>query len=178
MRLRRLILAVCLMGASLLAAAENRVMQDRRQRAAAAFQDGILLIHARSEFPLTGDGFRQDPFFYYFTGLENTVGAILAIDGKSGESWLFLPSKPPLLWTGLQAEVLPGPEAETRFGIDHVVDWFALDGFFGCSCGSDLSPVLRRGFSGFPRTPRQSSEREITRRPQLVAIGPAKVARI
>ena len=38
------------------------------------------------------DGFRQDPAFYYFTGLANTVGAILAIDGRSRESWLFLPT--------------------------------------------------------------------------------------
>jgi Xaa-Pro aminopeptidase len=141
------------MGASLLAAAENRVMQDRRQRAAAAFQDGILLIHARSEFPLTGDGFRQDPFFYYFTGLENTVGAILAIDGKSGESWLFLPSKPPLLWTGLQAEVLPGPEAETRFGIDHVVDWSALDGFLGAHAGPTSRLYYAGDFLDFPELP-------------------------
>ena len=34
----------------------------------------------------------RTPFFYYFTGLGNTVGAVLAIDGRSGESWLFLPS--------------------------------------------------------------------------------------
>ena len=64
------------------ATSQNAVVHERRQRAAAAFRDGILLFHASSELDLTADGFRQDPFFYYFTGLGNTVGAVLAIDGN------------------------------------------------------------------------------------------------
>jgi hypothetical protein len=35
------------------------------------------------------------------------MGAVLAIDGRSGESWLFLPSQPPSLRIGLQPEVQP-----------------------------------------------------------------------
>jgi len=55
-----------------------------------------LLLHAESNMPDATDGFRQDPFFYYFTGLENTVGGLLAIDGRSAESWLFLPTQQPV----------------------------------------------------------------------------------
>jgi hypothetical protein len=53
------------------------------------------LPHASSELNAAADGFHQDAFFYYFTGLENSVGAVLAIDGKANESCLFLPSHPP-----------------------------------------------------------------------------------
>src|ERR1700683_3917582 len=77
-------------------AADMSELQDRRRRAATAFGDGILMVHAKSVADHNLDGFRQDPAFYYFTGLENTVGAILAIDGRSHESWLFLPTRQPL----------------------------------------------------------------------------------
>src|SRR5215831_11376090 len=109
--------------------AENAETRDRRQRAATAFHDGILLVHAKSQLDSTADGFRQDPYFYYFSGLQNTVGALFVIDGKSGESWLFLPSKPPLAKIGLQPEVTPGTEAVKQLGIEHVVDWSELEGF-------------------------------------------------
>src|SRR5215472_12756788 len=87
------------------ARSQTNIPAEGRQRAAAAFRDGIVLLHASSRLGLVGDGFRQDPYFYYFTGLENTVGAVLAIDGKSGESWLFLPSNPAHGTYGLQPDV-------------------------------------------------------------------------
>ena len=124
--------------ASNIFAADNKEMHDRRQRAAAAFSDGILVIHARSSMEFTADGFRQDPAFYYFTGLENTVGAVFAIDGKSGESWLFLPTDPPFLKSGLQPEVVPGVDAAKRLGIEHVVDWSELVGFLAQRAASPL----------------------------------------
>jgi Xaa-Pro aminopeptidase len=76
---------------------------------------------------LSADGFRQDPYFFYFTGLENTVGAILAIEGKKGETWLFLPTNPPFLKSGLLPEIHPG--ARIGSGLEHVVDWSELAGF-------------------------------------------------
>jgi Xaa-Pro aminopeptidase len=102
---------------------------ERRQRAAAAFHDGVILLHASSRLDITADGFHQDPFFYYFTGLPNTVGAVLAIDGKSGESWLFVPSRPPYSRGGWKPEVQPGAEDAKRMAIEHVVDWAELEGF-------------------------------------------------
>jgi Xaa-Pro aminopeptidase len=128
---RGLWILVAVLFGSVLVAAENGAIRDRRQRAATALHDGILLVHARSGLEITADGFRQDPFFYYFTGLPNTVGALFAIDGKSGEGWLFLSSHPPFLESGLQPEVQPGPEASKRLGIEHVVDWSELEVFLG-----------------------------------------------
>jgi Xaa-Pro aminopeptidase len=111
------------------AIAQENATRQRRQRAMAEFRDGILLLHASSRIDATSDGFRQDPFFYYFTGLENVVSAVLAIDGKSRESWLFLPSNPPFSRRGAPAEVSPDAEAEKRLGIEHVVDWKELQQF-------------------------------------------------
>ncbi len=111
-------------------------MRDRRQRAAATFHDGILLVHAKSAIEFNAAGFHQDPIFYYFTGIENTIGAVLAIDGKSGESWLFLPANPPYVRLGLQPEALPEPDAAKRLGIEHVVDWTELESFLAQRAGS------------------------------------------
>jgi Xaa-Pro aminopeptidase len=135
MRLPGLVLTITLIVLSCMAAAEDTVTRARRQRAATAFHDGILLLHANSELSLTADGFHQDPFFYYFTGLSNTVGAMLAIDGKSSESWLFLPSEPPLSTLGLQPEVQPGRDGTKPLGIDHVVDWSELEKFLSAHAG-------------------------------------------
>jgi Xaa-Pro aminopeptidase len=107
--------------------AQQSILAERRQRAVTAFHDGILLLHASSEMDLSSDGFRQDPYFFYFTGLENTVGAILAIDGKKREAWLFLPTNPPFLKSGLSPEVRPGARIDS--GVEHVVDWSELDSF-------------------------------------------------
>jgi Xaa-Pro aminopeptidase len=135
MRTPACIFLIVLMGAAYTAAAQDTVVHERRQRAATEFRDGILLLHASTTLDVTADGFRQDPLFYYFTGLGNTVGAILAIDGRQGESWLFLPSKPPFLKSGLQPEVQPGVEAAKRLAIEHVVDWSELDRFFSARTG-------------------------------------------
>jgi|SRR6516162_2234875 hypothetical protein len=68
-----------------LCAVDKAELEQRPLRAAVALPDGILILHANPAPQWTADGFRQDPAFYYFTGLENTVGAILAIDGRSGK---------------------------------------------------------------------------------------------
>ncbi len=111
--------------------AQANELRERRTRAAASFSDGILLVHAKSAFDLAADGFRQDPIFYYYTGLENTAGALLAIDGRSRESWLFLPPQDPFGDATLRPEVSPGPESAKQLAIDHVVDWVELEAFLG-----------------------------------------------
>jgi Xaa-Pro aminopeptidase len=129
-------LASVLLLATLVGAVDSATLVAHRKRAASAFRDGILIVHALSRLNISTDGFRQDPYFYYFTGLDNTVGALLAIDGKSGESSLFLPDNPPFQKAGWQPEVLPGADAAKRLGIDHVVDWSELDRFLSREVGS------------------------------------------
>jgi len=137
----------------LLSIAKSANFAERRQKAAAEFHDGILLLHASAELNASADGFHQDPFFYYFTGLENTVGAVLAIDGKANESWLFLPSHPPFLKAGLQPEVKPGLEAEKRLAFQHVVDWSEMKAFFASRSRQKVPLYFASGFSHFDELP-------------------------
>jgi Aminopeptidase P, N-terminal domain len=97
-----------LLATTFVGATDNGIFSARRKRAASAFHDGILIVHAVSRLDGASDGYRQDPYFYYFTGLENTIGALLAIDGKSGESWLFLPDHPPYQKKGIAARGATG----------------------------------------------------------------------
>lgn len=137
-QLSRAILLSIVATFAVLSVAQSADFAQRRQKAANEFHDGVLLLHANSEINPAADGFHQDPFFYYFTGLENTVGALLAIDGKSNESWLFLPSHPPLLGSGLQPEVNPVPDAARHLSLQHVVDWSELKGFLAAHSGDKL----------------------------------------
>lgn len=123
--LRSLALLLFFFPALKLCGADTGEIKERRQRAAKAFPDGVLLLHSKAETDFLSDGYREDAAFYYLTGLENSPGAILAIVGKSAESWLFVPPPTP---TRIP-EVRPGDEEARKLGIDHVVDWMELQPF-------------------------------------------------
>jgi Xaa-Pro aminopeptidase len=147
-------LIILLFGTTFALASDKTSFDRRRQRVTQEFHDGILLIHAVSRMDIAADGYRQDPYFYYLTGQENAVSAVLAIDGKSGESWLFLPSQPPFSKAGLKPTLVPGAEAARQTGIDHVVDWTDLQAFLAARAAS--SPTLyytREGLAGFDEMP-------------------------
>ena len=105
--------------------ADVKEWKERRQRAATAFSDGVLLLHANTTMGFVSDGYREEAAFYYLTGLEDAPGTILAIVGKSGESWLFVPAAE----SAGGAETKPGEEAARKVGLEHVVDWKELQGF-------------------------------------------------
>src|SRR5215471_14026889 len=70
---------------------EASEFQARRQSVVKTASDGIVLLHSFSAPKSWNDsGFQQDSNFYYFTGLENLHDAILAIDGTTKETWLFV----------------------------------------------------------------------------------------
>ncbi len=142
-----------LLATTFVGATDNATIRARRKRAASEFHDGILIVHAVSRLDLAADGYRQDPYFYYLTGLENTIGALLAIDGKSGESWLFLPDHPPYQKRGLQPEALPGADAAKRLGIDHVVDWSELDRFLSRRAGTGSRIYYAADLAEYPELP-------------------------
>lgn len=100
-------------------------LRERRARAAQAFSDGVLLLHSRAATDFVSDGYREEAAFYYLTGLENSPYAILAIEGKTGQCWLFVPRKD----AGRTAEIEPGKPAEEKLGMEHVVDWDKLRDF-------------------------------------------------
>ena len=149
-----LLIALLVATTTLAQASDAVTFRARRQRTASALHDGILLIHANSRMDIAADGFRQDPYFYYLTGQENTVSALLAIEGKSGESWLFLPSRPPFAKLGLKAPLAPGVDAERQSGIEHVVSWTELQAFLAARASSPLTLFYTRdGLAGFDEMP-------------------------
>jgi len=89
----RLILTLLLLVSSCCSQITNAEFADRRSRAMDVLKDGILFVQANNAFSLFEPGFQQRPDFYYFTGLSNSVSAILAVDGQKRESWLFVPHK-------------------------------------------------------------------------------------
>ncbi|HUK32137.1 MAG TPA: hypothetical protein VLV89_13555, partial [Candidatus Acidoferrum sp.] len=109
-------------------------IQARRHSAMEKCPDGIVLIHSVSGFKHWDEfGLHQDPNFFYFTGLPNALGAVLAIDGTSKESWLFLPKQLRGMVSmgasdrGLNSAYLtPGEQTEAALKIEHVVPWERL----------------------------------------------------
>jgi Xaa-Pro aminopeptidase len=117
-------------------AADRAELKERRQRAAKAFPDGVLLLHSRATIEYEADGYREDPAFYYLTGLENAQPAILAIDGKSGQSWLFVAEAKIYAGAAANWAVKPGSESAEHLGIEHVEDWTKLGKFLDDRAGS------------------------------------------
>jgi Xaa-Pro aminopeptidase len=102
-------------------------LQARRRAVLEKVPDGIILLRTSIGLKHWDEsGFHQDPGFYYFAGLENAHYAILALDGTTKESWLFVSPR-----GGMGADLHgfdsiffdPGSQTERELGIDHVVLW-------------------------------------------------------
>jgi len=126
----KLLLLLMLVGVEAKAQVDSGDFQARRRAAMDKCPDGIVLLH--SNFGLKRweeSGFRQDPNFYYFTGLINAQ-AILAIDGRERQSWLFVPPEERSLSGPFQGYnrvfLSPGKTTEGELNIEHVVQWGEL----------------------------------------------------
>jgi len=108
--------------------------RTRRQEAMRRMPDGLLLVTAAPYRPSTlqdqAFAFLQNPDFFYFTGIETSPGAVLAIDGTAKESLLFVPTK--LFGPANRipaAKIAPGDASAKRLGLDRVLDRKELPGF-------------------------------------------------
>jgi Xaa-Pro aminopeptidase len=102
--------------------------QARRRAVMEKIPDGIIVLRAFSAMKHWDEsGFHQDASFYYFTGLANLHGAILALDGTQKESWLFVSPRLGSFGSDLHgfdsAFRDPGSQTEAELKIDHVVLW-------------------------------------------------------
>lgn len=118
MRWRLLAIMAAFVAARQLCGADVKELKERRQRAATAFSDGVLLLHSKTTMGFLSDGYREEAAFYYLTGLQDSPGTMLAIVGKSGESWLFVP----VAESKGSAEPRPGQEAAQEDLRDHFMD--------------------------------------------------------
>lgn len=97
------------------------------RRAAALRQlEGRLLLVPSALSYMTDDqpGFKQATDFQYLSGLSAVVGAVLALDGSTGRSHLFVPAPDPTL---ARWQPSPGGESARRTGVDavHSIDSLA-----------------------------------------------------
>jgi len=121
--------------------------QARRQRIMAQLPNGILLLHAKASLfnvdQLLLFGFHQDPTFYYFSGLPNTVSAILAIDGRKKQSWLFAPTKLNGMADLVRTPFVElGAHTEKQLLMEHVVNWDEFIGYIDRELKADPSLEL------------------------------------
>jgi len=132
--------------------AETSAFRARREQAMNQAPDGILLVRARttvmSEYE---DAFRQEPAFYYLTGLGNAVGALLVLDARRRETWLFVPDSGGLPGFGAAMHapygyIVPGADTAARLGLEHVVSWTEFAGFLDRRLAEDATLVVRGPF--------------------------------
>ena len=134
----------------------NATFRARRDRAMQAAADGIILIRSRASVMAWNEvAFRQDPTFYYLTGLANAVGALLVLDSGRHESWLFVPEPGQLPGFGslLHAPygyVESGPASAERLGLDHVASWNDFASFVDRRLAEDPTLVIRGPFQNDP----------------------------
>jgi Xaa-Pro aminopeptidase len=131
-------------------ATDRAELKERRQRAAKAFADDVLLLHSRATIEYEADGYREDPVFYYLTGLENAQPAVLAIDGKNRESWLFVAEAKLYGGTVPTWGVKRGADAAEQLGFDHVVDWTELEKFLATRAENGGKVYYSRGEAQLP----------------------------
>ena len=119
---------VAALGSSAQTAFDPMEFQARRKAALEKIPDGVILLRSYSGLKHWEEsGFHQDSSFYYFTGLANIHGAILALDGQQKESWLFIAPRQGSLGSDLHGFdsifLDAGAQSEGAVKIDHVVLW-------------------------------------------------------
>jgi Xaa-Pro aminopeptidase len=126
----------------------------RRDRVIEAAADAIILIRSRSSvMTLNEVAFRQEPTFYYLTGLANAVGALLVMDSGRHESWLFVPEPGQIPGSSLHAPygyVESGSASTERLGLDQIASWNEFESFVDRRLAEDPTLVIRGPFRNDP----------------------------
>src|SRR5215470_3365769 len=139
-------------------------LEARRKAALEKVPDGVILLRSYSGLKHWDEsGFHQDSSFYYFTGLANVHGVILALDGQQKESWLFVAPRQGSFGADLHGfdsiAFDPGAPTEKELRIDHVVLWDQLVSFIESRRKSNPKFVLYTDSAG--QTGRMSGESNV-----------------
>ena len=113
----------------------------RRAKVLQKIGDGVALIQGATETS-SYEKFRQSNQFYYLTGVA-TPRAILAIDGKTRTSTLYLPPNNPQMERSEGPLLGPGPAAEQLSGIERVVPRGQFDTFVATLAGRTIYTTVR-----------------------------------
>ena len=128
-------------------------LRARRDRVMQTAPDGLVLVRSRSRVMAENeDGFRQEATFHYLTGLDNAIGALLVLDSRRRESWLFVPAPGQLPRIGSlmyppYAYVESGQASAARLGLDRIVIWDEFERFVDRRLAEDRSLVIHGPFS-------------------------------
>lgn len=97
---------------------------QRLARAYSRLGSDLLIIRSRwAPAGLTDAAFDQEPSFFYFTGDEHLLGAVLVIDGATHRTELFLADLPPDLRFLAPSQAGPSTLAGSSVHVDHVSSW-------------------------------------------------------
>src|SRR5918995_4299471 len=103
--------------------------------------DGVAVLQGATETSAY-QKFRQSNQFYYLTGVA-TPRAILAIDGRTRTSTLYLPPNNPQMERSEGPLLGPGPAAEQLSGIERVLPRAEFDAFVATLAGRTIYTTVR-----------------------------------
>lgn len=113
----------------------------RRARVLQKIGDGVAVLQGATETSAY-EKFRQSNQFYYLTGVA-TPRAILAIDGRTKTSTLYLPPNNPQMERSEGPLLGPGPAAEQLSGIERVRPRGEFDAFVETLAGRTIYTTVR-----------------------------------
>jgi Xaa-Pro aminopeptidase len=126
--LKRIAIGIALgimLAASATAQIPTSAYPARRAAALARLGADVLIVPARASFQADDQmGFVQAADFQYLTGLDESIGAVLVLDGGASASHLFVSPRNPLLSRGI---VAPGAESAARLQVSDVQGVDALE---------------------------------------------------
>jgi Xaa-Pro aminopeptidase len=124
----------------------------------------VLIIRSR-EVPasFSAAGFEQDPNFFYYTGSERLLGAVLVLDGALRRAELFLPWQLPRRLRFVTGDVRPSGLSPSSLHVDRVSDWNAFSKYVDDRVTDDSNLIIyvdagefAMGFGGALGTPLDS----------------------
>ena len=134
----------------------------RRERAYERLGSNLLVVQSRwAPAPAREAGFDQDATFYYFTGADHLIGAVLVLDGATKRAEVFLPAATLRIVRASQAAI--GSDRAASLRVDGVSDWTAFASYVEKRLASEPRPRVyvddggaEAAFAGVVRSPMDS----------------------
>ena len=111
-----------------MSAADAARYAARRGRAYDRLGPNVLVVQSRWRPAQPSDAsFDQDPTFFYYTGDERLLGALLVLDGSTRRAEVFMPTSPRGMAAMSQAGL--GADRAASLHVDAVSDWTAFESY-------------------------------------------------